>query len=201
MKISLGSGVFALPSPVWVVGSYGVHEQPNIMVVAWGAICCTEPPCLSLSVRKHRATYAGIVEHGAFTINVPSRDYLAEVDYMGMVSGINSDKFSTTGLTAVQSERVNAPYVQEFSLVLECTLLHHLEIGTHTQFIGQVIDVKADSEILNEQGVPMANKVDPLLCSAGERAYYSLGEYLDQAGRPGAYLQHQSEEVDPHLTY
>jgi len=199
MKKSLGARAFALPSPVWVVGSYGVNEQPNMMVVAWGSICCTDPPCVSLSVRQHRATYTGIVEHEAFTISVPSEEYLHEVDYIGMVSGINTDKFSTTGLTAVRSKLVDAPYVHDFPLVLECTLLHHLEIGTHTQFIGQVIDVKADYEILNEQGVPMANKVNPLLCNAGERAYYSLGEYLAPAGCPGSSFLTQSEEIDRSL--
>lgn len=201
MKVSLGARAFALPSPVWVVGSYGVHEQPNIMVVAWGSICCTVPPCLSISIRKNRATYAGIVEHGAFTVSVPTGEYLTEVDYVGMVSGINSDKFSTAGLTAVRSDLVPAPYVDEFPLTMECTLLHRLDIGSHTQFIGQVIDVKADAEILNEKGVPVAGKIDPLISCAGERAYYALGKYLEQVGSPGCrLLDDECESNDQNLT-
>ncbi len=188
MKVSLGPQAYALPSPVWVIGSYGVHEQPNIMVAAWGAVCCTLPPCLSISIRNNRATYAGIIEHGAFTVSIPSRDYLVEVDYAGMVSGVNSDKFSATGLTAVRSNLVNAPFVQEFPLSLECNLLHQLEIGSHTQFIGQVVDVKADSDILDNMDIPIASRIDPLISSAGERAYYALGDFLEQACVPGACL-------------
>lgn len=200
MKISLGPKAYALPSPVWIVGSYGVHEQPNIMAAAWGGVCCSTPPCISVSIRKNRATFAGIVEHGAFSISIPPSDYLSEVDFVGMVSGVNSDKFSMSGLTAVRSLLVDAPYVQEFPLNFECKLIHQLDIGSHTQFIGQVLDVKAESSILNEQGAPIAKRVDPIISSSGERAYFSLGDYLDDACSPGAQLlEMQMEELDSRL--
>lgn len=188
MKISLGPEPMALPSPVWVVGSYGTNEQPNIMVAAWGGICSSAPPCLAISIKKTRATHANIVQHRAFTINVPSRNFLAETDYAGSISGISVDKFSAAGLTAVKSRVVNAPYIYEFPLVLECKVLHALDIGAHTQFIAQIIDVKAEENVLGKNGFPLAEKIDPLIGSACERAYYALGEYLDQAGSPGATL-------------
>lgn len=195
MKISLGAEALAIPSPVWVVGSYGINEQPNIMVVAWGAICCTTPPCISISVKKTRATYANIMDHGAFTINIPSRDHLVETDFAGMVSGITADKFSASGLTAAHSTVVNAPYVQDFPLILECQLLHMLDIGSHTQFIGQILDVKADEHTLGENGLPCAQKIDPLIGSACERAYYALGEYLEETRLlGGSLLEPQLEE-------
>ena len=63
----------------------------------------------------------------------------------GIASGRDVDKFAVTGLTPVKSELVDAPYAAEFPVVLECRLLHIVEIGLHTQFIGEIIDVKADS--------------------------------------------------------
>ena len=188
MKISLGPKAYALPSPVWVIGSYSAHEQPNIMVASWCSVCCTNPPCLGVSIRNNRATIDGIIEHSAFTVNIPSRDYLAEVDYVGTVSGVSCDKFSKTGLTAVRSKLVDAPYVREFSLILECSLLHRLEIGSHTQFIGQVFDVKANPEVLDDQTIPLAARIDPLISCAGDRAYFALGNYLAQTRVPGSYL-------------
>lgn len=188
MKKSLGARPLALPSPVWVIGSYGADGQPNIMVAAWGGICCTTPPCVAISIQQTRLTHANIIENSAFTINVPSKRYLAETDYVGIVSGISADKFSVAGLTAVKSAVVNAPYVKEFPLILECKLVHILEIGLHTQFIGQIIDVKAEEVVLGGDGLPDAEKVSPLISSAGDRAYYSLGEYLEQAYSPGLAL-------------
>ena len=194
MKISLGAETLALPSPVWVVGSYGANEQPNIMVVAWGGICCTDPPCVAISIKKTRATYANIIEHNAFTISIPSKQYLVETDYVGIVSGLTTDKFSTSGLTAVKSKIIDAPYVQEFPLVLECKLLHALNIGLHTQFIGMIMDVKAEAFVIGDNGLPIAGKIDPIISSASETAYYSLGEYLDQAYLPGKVLLEQQPD-------
>lgn len=196
MKISLSPEALLLPSPVWAVGSYGPNEQPNMMIVAWGAICCSSPPCLSIALKKSRATYANIIEHGAFTINVPSQKFLSECDYVGTVSGISTDKFSVTGLTAAMSKLVHAPYIQDFPLIAECKLLHILEIGSHTQFIGQIMDVKAEANVLGMNGLPVARKVDPLLCSAPERSYYGLGNFLDQTTFPGAVLLESQENED-----
>lgn len=188
MKRSLGAKPLALPSPVWVVGSYDSTGQPNIMVLSWGGTCCTTPPCVAIAVQHTRSTHANIIERKAFTINIPSRRYLIETDYTGIVSGTNVDKFSATGLTAIKSERVNAPYVEEFPLVMECRLLHAIDIGSHTQFIGQILDVKADEVVLGENGLPVAEKVDPIISSASDRAYYALGDYLEQAYSPGMAL-------------
>lgn len=188
MKKSLGAKSLALPSPVWVVGSYGTDGQPNIMVAAWGGICSTEPPCIAISLQKSRLTYTNIMECKAFTINIPSKQHLNQTDYLGIVSGKNVDKFSVTGLTPVRSTVVNAPYVKEFSLVLECKLSHTMELGSHTQFIGQIVDIKTDEIVLGGNGLPITWKVNPIISSAADRAYYALGEYLGQAYSIGSSL-------------
>lgn len=188
MKKSLGAKPLALPSPVWVVGSYGTDGKPNIMVVAWGGICSTAPPCIAISVQQSRLTYTNIMGCKAFTINIPSKQHLAQTDYIGIVSGKNADKFSAAGLTPVRSQVVNAPYVKEFSLVLECTLLYTMELGLHTQFIGQILDAKADEAVLDRNGLPITCKVNPLISSVPDRAYYAIGDYLGQAYSAGLAL-------------
>ncbi|HZK56653.1 MAG TPA: flavin reductase family protein [Desulfosporosinus sp.] len=191
MKKSLGATIHAMPSPVWVVGSYGNKGEPNMMTVAWVGICCSSPPCIAVSLQKSRLTYANILEHKAFTISIPSKQYAMEADYIGIVSGKNTDKFSVTGLTPVKSNIVDAPYVKEFPIVIECTLLNTVDIGLHTQFIGEIVDVKADEEVLGEKGVPAIDKVDPIICSASDRTYYALGEYLGQAYALGLKLSEE----------
>lgn len=188
MKTSLGAKPLASPAPVWVIGSYSSDGQPNIMVASWGGICCTTPPCIAVSIQKTRKTYSNIIDSGAFTVNIPSTLYMVETDYLGIASGFDTDKFAVSGLTAIKSDLVNAPYVKEFSLNIECSLLHTIDIGSHTQFIGQIADVKADTAVLNVNGMPVAEKINPLIGSISERAYYELGKYLDQAYIPGLIL-------------
>lgn len=181
MKKSLGADTLAYPNPVWCVGSYDADGKPNVMTVAWGGICCSKPPAVTISLRKATYTYACIVKRGAYTISVPSATYVAEVDYFGIASGRTTDKFKDTGLTAVRSDKVDAPYVGEFSLIIECKLIHTHEIGLHTQFIGEIVDVRADEEMLNEKGQLRMDKIAPFVFGHGSREYWALGQSIGRA--------------------
>lgn len=181
MKKSLGPKTLLYPTPVWVVGTYDKEGRPNVMTVAWGGICCSKPPCAAVSLRKATYSYGNIVERKAFTVNVPSEMHAREADYFGLVSGRNEDKFRATGLTPVRSDVVDAPYVKEFPLVLECKVIHTLEIGLHTQFVGEIMDVKSDESVLNEKGLPDIEKVRPLVFSPEVRRYHGVGNYLGEA--------------------
>lgn len=195
MKRSLGADTLAVPSPVWVVGSYDANGRPNLITVSWAGICCSDPPCVAIAVRKNRLSHANILHSCAFSVNLPAVGQLAETDLIGMVSGVSTDKFAMTGLTAVSSDLVQAPYVQQFPLNLECSLLQSVDLGSHTQFIGRICDVKADEEVLGRQGLPSAWLLQPLLASAPERSYYALGRLLGQTSSAGKMLQGSQENV------
>jgi flavin reductase (DIM6/NTAB) family NADH-FMN oxidoreductase RutF len=181
MKQSIGAKTIAFPTPTWVVGTYDVNGKPNAMTAAWAGICCSNPPCISVSLRKATYSYAGIVENKAFTVSIPSEDYVKEADYFGISSGRDEDKFASTNLTPVRSELVPAPYVGEFPVVIECKLLHTLEIGLHTLFVGEVLDIKADESVLDEKGNPDIEKVRPVIYGTGNMSYYSIGCNLGKA--------------------
>jgi len=180
MLKSLGARTILYPTPVSVVGTYDKDGKPNVMTAAWVGICCSRPPCIAVSLRKATYTYGNIVKRGAFTINTPSEKYVKETDYIGLVSGREADKFSAAKLTPIRSNHVDAPYVKEFSLVLECKLRQTIEIGLHTQFIGEIIDVKVDEAIL-ENGLPDMEKLRPILYAPEARKYYGVGSYLGKA--------------------
>jgi len=178
VKKSIGADTLAYPSPVWCVGSYDAQGRPNVMTIAWGGICCSKPPAVTVSLRRATYTYGCIQEHGAYTVSIPSLQYASQADYFGIVSGRNTDKFKDTGLTAVPSERVDAPYVGEFPLILECKVMHTHEIGLHTQFIGEIVNVLADDDILNAKGLPLMDKAAPFVYGTGTREYWALGETI-----------------------
>ncbi len=189
MKKSIGAKAFIYPTPAWVIGSYDKEGKPNVMTAAWGGICCSSPPCVGISLRKARYTYGNIMERQAYTVNVPSETYIKEADYFGIVSGRNVDKFAASGLTPVKSELVDAPYVKEFPLVLECKVIHTIEIGLHTQFVGEIMDVKADESVLGSSGTPDIEKVKPFIYCPQIQIYYGIGEYLGQSCSIGKDIQ------------
>ena len=183
MKISIGPATIIHPLPVLIVGSYNKEGQPNIMNASWGGICCSKPPCIAVSLRKETLTYHNIRESKAFTINIPSEKFLTEADFAGQVSGREFDKFAELNLTVTKSELVNAPYIEEFPLVLECAVLHVVEIGIHTQFIGEIKDVKAEKSVLGENGLPRIELVRPLIYGgSGSRSYYGIGDKIADVG-------------------
>ena len=151
MKKSLSANTCVYPTPVWVVGTYGKDDQPNVMTAAWGGVCCSKPPCVAVSLREATLSHGNIIRSKAFTINIGTEKFATEVDYFGISTGHNVDKFAATGLTPESSTCVNAPFIAEFPLVLECRLMKIVEIGLHTQFIGEIIDVKAEESILGEK--------------------------------------------------
>ena len=188
MKKSLGAKTILYPTPVLVVATYDNGGKPNAMTVAWGGICCSVPPCVAVSLRKVTYSYANIVNRNAFTVNVASQRHVKQVDYFGIASGKVEDKFAATGLTAVRSDLVDAPIIAEFPLVLECRLVHTFELGLHTQFVGEILDVKADIEVLGDDGMPDLAKLLPMMYAPELRTYHAVGGPLGKAFSIGKTL-------------
>ena len=189
MKLSLPAQTILLPSPVLIIGTYCSDGKPNMMNAAWGGIACSKPPCVSISLREATLSFHNIKQTEAFTVNIPSEKYFKEADFVGIVSGRESDKFKETRLTSEISQRVNAPIVKEFPYALECKLIKQVELGSHTMFIGEIVGLIADSEVLNHNQLPDIEKVRPLLFgSFGSMAYYKIGEKLGDAFSVGKDL-------------
>ena len=193
MKKSVGPQHTAFPTPVFAVGTYDSEGKPNVMTAAWGGICCSVPPCVGVSLREATYTYRNIVERKAFTISIPSEQYVKEADYFGIVSGKDVDKFSAAGLTPTKSEVVDAPYVNEFPFVLECQLLRSVEIGLHTQFIGEIKDIKVDEDLIKDDE-PLLEKIAPLIFALDNRSYYGVGKYVAKAFSIGQEIKKKIDE-------
>jgi flavin reductase (DIM6/NTAB) family NADH-FMN oxidoreductase RutF len=181
MKKSLGARTVLYPTPVMVVGSYDAQGRPNVMTAAWGGIACSKPPCVAVSLRAATASHGNIVARRAFTISLPDEARAAQADYFGIASGRDQDKFKVAGLTAVASELVDAPYVGEFPFVLECAVVAVHELGLHTQFVGEIKDVKVDEALLGADGKVDLARLRPLLFAPDSQAYHAIGAFVGKA--------------------
>jgi flavin reductase (DIM6/NTAB) family NADH-FMN oxidoreductase RutF len=114
------------------------------------------------------------VRNQAFTVSFPNSSQATAVDFVGIVSGRTHDKFAESGLTAVASSLVKAPYVAECPVVAECRLFKSLELGSHTLFVGEILDIKADEGLESPEGGLDIAKVDPLVYNSGGH-YHKVG--------------------------
>jgi flavin reductase (DIM6/NTAB) family NADH-FMN oxidoreductase RutF len=189
MKISQGPKTLLYPTPVLVVGTYDAAGKPNIATAAWGGICCSRPPALQVSFRKATYTHGNITRSGVFTVSIPSEAHVQQADYAGLASGRDADKFTVAGLTPVRASLIDAPYVGEFPMVLECRLIHTLEVGLHTLFVGEILDVKVEESALDENGKTSIRHVAPLIFAPEDSAYFGVGERLAPAFSVGKALK------------
>ncbi|HVO77727.1 MAG TPA: flavin reductase family protein [Methanomassiliicoccales archaeon] len=188
-KKSLGARTLLFPTPALVIGTYDKNGRPNAMTAAWGGISCSDPPCVSISLRKATYTYGNIMERGAFTVNVASKDMVDIVDYFGLVSGKDVNKFEATGMKPVRSRLVDAPYIDEFPLVLECEMKEAHELGLHTLFVGEIEDVKVAEELAPKAKEGLIGLINPLIYAPDDRSYYSVGKKVARGFETGKKIR------------
>ena len=187
-KKSLGPQSFLYPLPAILVASYDAEGKPNVMTAAWAGIAASEPLSLAVSIRPMRWTHDAILQRKAFTVGIPSEGMAVETDYVGMVSGRRADKMAASGFTMLRSEKVDAPYVDQCPVILECTLSQSINLGSHTMMIGAIVDVKAEPSCLNSEDAPDPAIFKPLIFDAATRGYYGMGELVGNAFSIGKML-------------
>lgn len=193
MKKSIGAKPIVYPTPVFLVGSYDEHGVANMMNAAWGGLCSSNPPSIAVSIRPERHSYDNIIQRQAFTINIPSSDQVQVADYFGLVSGKKSDKVKRSGVAIERAEFVDAPMLDDCPLVLECRLIATHDLGAHTQFVGEIVDVKVEEQCLDAAGQPDVRLIDPLLFAPGNRAYFAIGDFVGQAFAVGKDIAKDNE--------
>ena len=171
----------ALLSPVpAVLVSCGSMEKSNLITVAWTGIVCTQPPKLYISVRPERYSYKLIEESGEFCVNLPTVEMAKIVDWCGVRSGKDFDKFAHTKLTKAESFSVSCPSIAECPLTLECKVDQIIKLGSHDMFIADIVSVGAEESIIDENGRLMLEKANLFAYAHGD--YFALGRKLGDFG-------------------
>lgn len=178
-KSPVGISTILNPVPVVMVSSAGKNPgtRPNIMTVAWAGTVNSEPPMVSVSIRKSRYSHKLISETGEFVINLVSKSLCKPCDYCGVRSGADEDKFAKCGLTPVKAEGLEYAYaIKEAPVSISCKVKSVTELGSHDMFIGEIVAVTADSYLLDDKGRLCLNNAKLVAYNHGE--YFLLGEKL-----------------------
>lgn len=178
-KQSWKPGNMLYPLPVVMVSCSDGKGKDNIITVAWAGTVCTNPPMVSVSIRPERYSYHMIRETKEFVINLTTEELAFAVDYCGVKSGKEIDKFKETGLTREKADIVNAPMIREAPVSIECRVTDILELGSHHMFLGEVAAVHADEAYMDENNRFDLNRARPIV--------YSHGEYLGTGKKLGTF--------------
>ncbi len=182
-KREIGAAALLNPVPVIMLSCKGTGEataKNNIITLAWVGTVNSDPPMISVSVRRSRFSYDQIIESGEFVVNLVNKSLLKACDYCGVKSGREIDKFKACSLTPVAAPGMKAaPAIEESPVSLSCIIRQSLDLGSHVMFIAEIKAVLADESLFDKNGKLMLNK-------AGLAAY-SHGEYFTLSGPYGFF--------------
>ncbi len=173
-------GNMLYPVPAVMVTVSDGQGNDNIITIAWAGTINSDPAMVSISVRKSRYSHELLMKNKEFVINLVTKELTFAMDYCGVKSGRDIDKFQTMKLTKGKASSVNVPIIEESPVNIECKVTQVLELGSHDMFLAEVTAVLADEKYMDENGRFDLNKSNLVAYSHGQ--YFTLGEYVGKFG-------------------
>ena len=111
-----------------------------------------------VALRPSRYSHEIIKETKNFVVNLPTKDFKREFDYLGSVSGYDEDKL--TSINTTDADVINAPILTDCPVNIECSVVDSIQPGSHELFIGKVEKVHCDEEYLTEDNDVKWDEID-----------------------------------------
>lgn len=188
-KKDLGKRAFSYGWPALALMLSTYNEDGSVNVMNLHECTRTNAEDLALCVGPGKKSYCNIEKRGAFTIALTTKSLVKEVDYFGLVSGYQiPNKFEKAGLTAQKSRFVDAPVINESSIVVECELKGFLRAGDFGTILGRVVNITANESVLDPSGAINAAKAGLVFYDSFSSSYFELGEKVGRAFGEGKAL-------------
>ena len=124
-----------IPNALALVGSSDGNER-NAMTTSWITQLSMEPVLIGIGVDNTAVTHRLITSGGSFTVNLwDAQDTKVFVKFSKPAV---DDGITLNGL-AVRAFVTGAPVFDEAVAWMDCEVRHHLDLGTHTLFVGEVV--------------------------------------------------------------
>ncbi len=179
-KIDFKPGNMLYPLPAVLVTVRDAEGKDNMLTIAWVGTVCTNPPMLYISVRPERDSWRALKETGVFAVNLTTAPMVKAVDYCGVRSGRDVDKFRETGLRKQEAVKIAVPVLTDSPVNIECRVREILELGSHHMFLADVVHVTVDDRYMDERGTFHLEQAEPLVYSHG--TYFDVGNVLGTFG-------------------
>jgi flavin reductase (DIM6/NTAB) family NADH-FMN oxidoreductase RutF len=172
----------------------------NVMPVAYAMPLSIRPPLIGLAIHPSRFSFDIIRKTDEFALNIPTRQLLHHVQYLGSLSGADVDKLELTKLPNFRARRVDTVLLEGCAGWIECALEDTIEMGDHFLFIGRAIAVTVEEEAFSDHWLLTDGEEKPLHY-LGANHYAVLQEVLEARvpSRAEEYTRNLQEAVDEQL--
>jgi len=168
------------PLPAVLVTTRSADGKDDVCTVAWTGTICSDPAMVSISLRESRLSYTYLKETGVFVLHLTTEKLLRAVDFCGVRSGRDLDKFEEMHLTKIPAEKIDCCVIAEAPAALECRVTKSEKLGSHTIFMAEVLCVQAEDQYIDENGRFCLEKAQPVVYSHGD--YRAVGRRLGSFG-------------------
>lgn len=178
-KVNWKGGALLAPVPAALV-TCAHGGRSNVLTIAWTGIVNSKPPRCYISVRPERFSYELIQASRQFVIHLAPRGLAAAVDFCGVKSGRDVDKFSALHLSVEPSPVLGLPMLSQCPVAVECRVFEIIPLGSHDLFLADIAGVCVDDAFISPSGKLRLDKADIIGFAHG--SYYALGSYLGNLG-------------------
>ena len=178
-KVSIG------PSPAIIAGAI-VDGKVNYSTIASYGGLSVNPAIIYISVNKAHYSGHGIKENGYFSVNIPSKDIVQKMDYVGVVSGRDTDKSGV--FTNFYGSVDKAPMIEECPANILCKVIDMVDLPNNEVFIGEIVETYVNEDCLTDDK-PDMQKIGPVILASGR--YLQLGSICGNAFSDGRALMNK----------
>jgi flavin reductase (DIM6/NTAB) family NADH-FMN oxidoreductase RutF len=152
------------------------------MPVAYAMPLSMRPPLIGIAIHPSRFSFDMIHKTEEFALNIPTRELLHHVQYLGSLSGADFDKLELTKLPHFRARKLDTVLLEGCVGWIECSLDDAIEMGDHFLFVGRVVAVQADDDAFKDRWLLEDNDLKPLHYLGAN--YYSILDYVMEARLP-----------------
>ena len=175
------------PMPVLLVATYNEDGTIDVMNAAWGTMLDRERVALNLT-ETHK-TVENIKRRKGYVVHIADAAHVVEADYFGVVSGHKEkDKFANSGLTAVKSQLVDAPVINELPIALECEFVEYQNGDTGLGVIGRVLQTSVEADKMKDGKVDVES-LHAIAFDPYTHGYYQVSQRVGEAFKDGLKLK------------
>ena len=171
-KKNLGSLLALYPKPMTVVGAE-VNGKVNWLVVGHTGIIGHDRIMVSLS--KAHYTNQGIKKTKKLSVNLVSQAMLDKADYVGSVSGADTDK---SKVFAYHMGENGSPVIDEAPITMECKVEDVYKTDGFESFVCSIVNTYASEDVLDKEGKLDYTKLKPVLFEFPTYSYLATGEII-----------------------
>jgi len=134
--------LWSMPCGLYVLGTRA-GEQRNLMTISWVTQVATEPKLVAVSVERAARSHALVAEGGIFAVSLLPRTQRPLVRLFAKPvtdAAVDDDGVGTMHGERVHTATTGAPVLDVASAFLDCEVRHAVALGSHTLFVGEVVD-------------------------------------------------------------